>query len=212
MPCKCCSPLFFFLFSPSVLFVHEVLYFLRLKCNCLSVTVPSCPEVFIVWRCTQALPVSSQMFHCGHSICYCQRCQAVVTMETVSGLNRWRCRSPGGTAGSNYKNLSCSLHFLLPGWVAGLWQTLKKKKKRITRAQPSLSAAAVHVGLKIIWATSIHKCMFMVFLLCTFFKYLSNLTWLYWWNLNVWQIVNCAIIINYIHSSLTHLLMRTSQL
>lgn len=51
----------------------------------LLLTVSSCPEVFIVWRSTQALPASSQMFHCGRSICHCLRCRPAVTMEMVLG-------------------------------------------------------------------------------------------------------------------------------
>lgn len=85
----------------------------------LSPTTPSCPELFIVWCRAQALPASAQTLHSGHSICCCQRCQTVVTMTTVSGLNCLRCWSPRGSADNLHG--SVALHALtLPGQMQSI--------------------------------------------------------------------------------------------
>ncbi len=156
-PCQRCSP-----FYPQSCLSMK--FFSSSKCNQLSVTVPSCPEVFIVWRCTPALPVSSQMFHCGQSICHCQRWQAVVTMVTVLGLNCWRCRSPQGTTDLTTRICRALCTFFARS-VSVLWQM---SKKYVTSPQPNLSTA-MHAGYNFhlystiknlsftIWVTSFPK-------------------------------------------------------
>lgn len=134
-PCQRCSP-----FYPQSCLSMK--FFTSSKWNRPSVTVPSCPEVFIVWRCTQALPVSSQMFHCGQSICHCQRWQAVVTMVTVLGLNCWRCRSPQGTTDLTTRIRRAPCTFFARS-VSVLWQM---SKKCVTSPQPNLSTA-MHAGV-----------------------------------------------------------------
>lgn len=107
--------------------------------NWLSVTAPPCPEVFIVWRCTLGLPLSSQMFHCGRSICHCQRCQAVVTMVTVWGLKVLEVWAPpppppGGTADLTTRICRAPCTFFARS-VTASWQMSKKCGTDLISAQ-----------------------------------------------------------------------------
>ena len=114
---------------------------LPLKCNRLSVTFPSCPEVFIVWRCThRAPPVSSQMFHRGHSIRHRQRCQAAVTIVTVLRPELLEVLQPSGGGGGS-THLTTRICRAQCTSLPGRLQSWQMSKKCVTSPQPDLAAA-----------------------------------------------------------------------